>query len=413
MAETLLLATFIFVSSVYCIWIAMLIRKRIEYAPYAPPVTIILPAHNEEAHIESALRSILSDGYPRKEIIVVDDGSTDGTYEIAKKFGKARLLRTDHKGKSAALNKGLQNARHSIIITLDADSEIAKGSIAEIVKPLKDRKTGGAAGVIRAKTTLNPLTWFQDFEYIMSSGWRYACTNINGNSILPGFAAFRKEALEKIGGFSRETLTEDFDIAVSLRQHGYSTVTVKDACIFTNVPQSLASLARQRLRWGRGTLQVMRKHFRFVASRKSGPLGYLTIPSQFYWYIHAFLYLPLILYMMFFVWSRAVTYAYGYLSIEFVRYIFTVFSVYGIIDLLAKTVTHQYGLTAMIFFSLLMFFLSFVYSVLVFSRVSRPGVRVLIAYIFFFPYSLLNLLMLMVSALQEAAGGRAANKWHD
>lgn len=413
MIEQILLVILVLLSCLYTVWIVMLIIPgKPRYKKYMPPVSILIPAHNEEAYIGKTLGSVVKE-YPKKEIIVIDDGSSDRTAEIVRSFSKrgVKLLRTNHKGKSAALNKGLEHAKYDIIIILDADSEIKKRSIEEIVKPLKDKTVAGATGMIRARKNLNPLTWFQDYEYIMSSAWRYASTNINGNSIIPGFGAFKKNALKKIGGFGKDTLTEDFDIVVELKKAGFKTITVNTALITTNVPQTFGGLIHQRLRWGLGTIQVIKKHANFIFSRKSGTLGYFTIPTQFYWYVHAFVYLPVILYMMLVVWTKNIVITNGYLSIEFLRHIFTMFSVYGIIDLLVKVVMHEYAATTMIILSLIMFFLSFIYTALVFVKLSRPTISILIAYVFFFPYSLFNLFILALSGIQMIASQNKENKW--
>ncbi len=412
MLESVLLVIFIAITVLYIVWISAIMIPRRKYrTDYTPPVSIIVPAHNEERYIEGTIKSLLGEAYPKKEIIIIDDGSTDKTADIAKRF-PVRLLHTNHEGKSAALNKGLRHAKYDVILMLDADSALEKNSLREIVRPLKDKKVGGATGVIRARVTKNPLTWFQDYEYIMSSGWRYTCTKMKGNSILPGFAAFKKSVIKKIGGFSRDTLTEDFDIVVSLRKIGYETVTVSTAQMRTNVPLTIKAFIKQRLRWGRGTLQVMRKHSRFIFSRKSGPLGYFAIPSQFYWYVHAFVYVPIILYMMLVFWSTTVVNVSGYFSLEFIQYIFTMFSVYGIYTLIVKVITLEYAMTEMILFSLTMFFLSVIYTLIVFAKVSRPSIHIIPVYIFFFPFSIFNMLILAASALLAVARPNRRNRWN-
>ncbi len=416
MVEYILAAILVLLTALYSVWILMLLRPNSRKSgKYSPAVSILIPAHNEEKYIDRTIKALLSDNYPKKEIIVIDDGSTDRTSGILGKFGKRIIvIKMNHAGKAAALNTALRKAKNEIVITLDADSELGKGSISELVKPLHNADIGGSTGIIRARRNRNPLTWFQDYEYIMSSGWRYASTNINGNSIVPGFAAFRKSALEEIGGFGSDTLTEDFDIVVSLKRAGYDTVTVKTASITTNVPQSVPALVRQRLRWGRGTIQVIRKHLGFLASGKSESLGRFTIPTQLYWYVHSLVYVPIIIYMMM-LWSQNVpaVAAGDYFSFQFAQYLFSIVSVYGIIDLVIKVATHQYALTSMIALSLTAFFISFVYTLLVFVKISRPSKRVLVAYVFFFPYAIFNSIVLGVSLFQNIINPEKGNKWED
>ncbi len=412
MIENILLTMMLLLTILYSAWIIILLFfRKPSYRNYSPAVSIIIPAHNEESYIRRTLESILQDTYPRKEIIVVDDGSDDNTPRILREFARRniRTIRTNHVGKAEALNKGVSLASHKIIITLDADSEISKGSMAEIVKPLKDKSIGGVSGIIRARKNWNLLTWFQDYEYIMSSGWRYTTTNVDGNSVLPGFSAFRKSALRHAGGFGSDTLTEDFDIAIALKKSGYKTITINAASITTNVPQTFKDLIRQRLRWGHGTIQVVKKHASFIMNRKSGMLGRFTIPTQLYWYLHALVYMPIMTYMMF-GWSKVAA-ANGYVSLEFFRYLLSIVSVYGIADLLFKVITQQYTATLMIVFSLLSFFLSFVYTLIVFAKVTRPNKKVILAYIFFFPYAFFSLSVLAVSFFQSIFSSTKRNRW--
>lgn len=415
MIEAVLLVFQVALSALYSLWIvAILLPRKPHDASFDPPVSVIIPAHNEETTIRKTIESVLSQDHA-VDIIVVDDGSLDDTAriveDIAADFKNVTLLRSGHRGKSAALNAALSKATRDVIVTLDADSDLMPGSLRAVVRPLSDGKIGAVAGVIRARKTMNPLTWFQDYEYIMQSGWRFASSNIDGNSIVPGFAAFRREALDKIGGFSSDTLTEDFDIVVSLRKAGYSTTTIRDACIITSVPDSMKSLTRQRLRWGSGALQVIAKHVGFVGSRDSGTMGCITIPTQFYWYIHAAVYLPIMIYMILYVWPSALASSHGYLSLEFARYLLMIFSVYGIVDLAVKVISREYALTYSIAMSLGSFMLSLIFTLATFAKIARPDARIVISYLFFFPYSLFNLSLLGVSAVKASLDPGRRNKW--
>ena len=228
MIDLILIGIFLSLTFLYASWILIyfLPKRKQKKTKYFPKLSIILPAHNEEDVIEETIKSIVHANYPNeKEIILVNDGSTDDTKKIVKKitkeFSQVRLFNLKHQGKAASLNFGAKNAKFNILVLLDADSILGKNSLKELVQPLSNEKVAAVSGVIRAKSSKNPLTWFQDFEYSMTSGWRYICNKINSVSVIPGFMAIKKEALEKVNGFSKDTLTEDFDIALNLKKAGY------------------------------------------------------------------------------------------------------------------------------------------------------------------------------------------------
>jgi len=403
---------------IYAVWIIILLipkKNKIVRESY-PKISIILPTYNEGNVIEDSIKSLLDAEYPNdREIIVANDGSTDNTRAVVenlmKKFTEIKLLNLQHGGKSNALNTAIKSSLYDILVILDADSLVEKNSLKEIVKPLNETDVGGVTGIIRARINKNPLTWFQDFEYILSSGWRYICTKIDANSILPGFAAFKKEALLKINGFSTETLTEDFDIVLALREVGYKTKTIPSAMIFTTVPQTIGNLLRQRLRWARGTIQVIRKYKKFIISKDSGFMGLFTIPSQFYWYVHATIYLPTMLYMMISGYYKYFLVKNDILSLAVFKYFFSWMSFYGMIEMVYRVITGYYALTFIMLLTIIASLLSILYTLLVIFKLSRPKIHDFIVYFFFFPYSLFNLSILSASLIYELTKPKTFNIW--
>ncbi|MBU4405983.1 MAG: glycosyltransferase family 2 protein, partial [Candidatus Altiarchaeota archaeon] len=218
MIDLILIVIFSVLIVLHGSWIFLLLYpERKKYDEISPDISIIMPAHNEEGIIESTINSVLEAEYSgKREIIVVNDGSSDRTAEIvrglAEKDERIRLYETNHVGKAKAINRGVENATNEIVVVLDADSMLDSEALVKIVKPFSDKRVGGVSGIIRAIQTNNPLTWFQDLEYIVTSGWRYTCNRLDSTYIFPGFAAFRKGALLETGGFSSDTLSEDFEI---------------------------------------------------------------------------------------------------------------------------------------------------------------------------------------------------------
>jgi cellulose synthase/poly-beta-1,6-N-acetylglucosamine synthase-like glycosyltransferase len=413
MVNLILSVFFIVMIFLYSSWIALLFLPKIKKwnklggdvgtLKKFPGISIIIPAHNEEEKIRDTIESILRANYPKKrEIVVINDGSDDRTEEILKKISKSReevrVFNTEeHLGKANAINHGIKKSKHNIIVVLDADSELDKNALIEIVKPFRDEKIGAVSGgVIRAIDSKNPLVWFQDFEYTLSSTWRYICNNVNGTYILPGFAAFRKEALEEVNGFSNDTLTEDFDIGLKLKKKGYKLEMSPRAKIYTQVPQTFQGLMKQRIRWGRGTLQVIRKHFDVLLNKKYGAIGLYGIPTQMYWFVHGFVVLPITFYQIFFGYFQYFVAYKNYLSFSVLKYFFGWISVYGMLEYSYKTFSGEYLMNLIFILVFLVFCLGLTFNILAIMKVSEFKLRHLFVIFFFFPYSILSLILFVI-----------------
>jgi len=419
MLESILVIIFVSLTLLYTSWILIYFlpkRSKKERVHY-PNLSVILPAHNEESVIEETINSILSANYPRnKEIIVVNDGSTDRTADIVKKISEekkqVKLLNVKHGGKSKALNLGAKHAKYDTLVFLDADSSVDENSLKELIKPLSNEKVVAVSGIVRAKLTKNPLTWFQDFEYIMSSGWRYICNKINSTSVVPGFVLIKKQEFQKIGGFSNDTLTEDFDIVLDLRKSGYKTVMNSSAIIYTNVPNTIKGLFSQRIRWGRGNLQVIKKHSDMLFSKDYGLLGNYTIPTHIYWYIFSILYLPAILYWMLGDYYRYFFANNNIISWEVFLFFFKWFTSYGMFEVIYKTMVGTYQLNAVLLFTILAFTLSGFYNLLIYLKFTKPSVKHAIVYFFLFPYQVLVIFIQSIAFLYEIRNkSKNSNRW--
>lgn len=416
MLESLLAAITLILIIIYSSWIVLLLlpKKKIR-GNFFPKISIIIPAHNEEENIATTLKSVLEAEYPNeKEIIVVDDGSKDRTPEIVKEFKKRnkiiKLIRSKHQGKAKAINLALRKSKFGVIVVLDADTKIEKDALKKIVQPLKDRKVGAVASVLRVQRSRSFLSWLQSFDYAIVSGWKKVCEKANGLCILPGFCAFRKEAINRIGGFKGDTPVEDFDISFYLRKAGFE-IKMADAIGYTKVPQTLRGFIRQRVRWIRGTLQVIKKHNKFLFSKKHIGVSFFSVPIQLYWYFHSFLYLPLTIYQ---IVNGYLTYfvSYGnFFSLEVLKYFFNWFTIFGMFELIFKTIIGYYTLTPLLLLTIIVFSLSIIfnfYSLFKFSDLSAYNI---IAFIFFFPYVLLVLSTYWIGTLIEIYERRNFSKW--
>ena len=422
MVDELLILMFIFLISINGSWLLvyfMPARKKEQPHVSFPSISIILPAHNEEKLIQDSIRNVLGADYPKcKEIIVINDGSTDKTGEKAKELisfdNKLKVIDIPHSGKAHAINTGVKHASGEVIIVLDADSKLGKDALTKLVTPFSDEKIGAVSGIIRADINNNPLTWFQDLEYMMSSTWRHICNKVNGTYLLPGFTAFRKTALEKIGGFQRDTLCEDFEIGLRMKKAGYKMV-MSDAIMHTGVPQNLRALARQRFRWSRGTIQVVKKHSDIPLNPRYGSVGFYGIPTQMYWFIHGLIALPLTFYQITYGYLTYFTAHQEYVSMNVANYFISWFSLYGMADYAYKTFTGTYPMTLVFIFCLVSFILGTTYTLLSVLRHSKPDIRHFLAIFFFAPYSLFTLIIFMSPLAYEAnpfsSGDANRNIW--
>jgi cellulose synthase/poly-beta-1,6-N-acetylglucosamine synthase-like glycosyltransferase len=249
---------------------------------FKPRVSIIVPAYNEEKVVARTIETLLEAEYPNKEIIVVDDGSKDNTFSIASKYiGKGiKVVHRPNGGKFAALNTGIAVSMGEIIITVDADSLIARASIAEIVKGFEDPEVAGVAGNLKVFNTNKLLTKLQALEYIVQIQIvRRAFENFGSLTVASGaFSAFRKTAIEEIGWYDRDYLLEDFDITIKLLKSHRLLHGNNEAVCYTEAPETLRDIYRQRLSWFRGDFQSFWKHRDTFFNPRFGVMHKLTFP---------------------------------------------------------------------------------------------------------------------------------------
>ncbi|MCF3178668.1 glycosyltransferase [Streptomyces polychromogenes] len=248
-----------------------------------PAVSAVVPAHNEEATIAACVRALLDGGCPGIDIVVVDDGSTDGTATAARSVvdPRVRVVSQPNRGKPAALNAGVALAAHEVILMVDADTAIAPGAAAHLAAAFADPQVGAVAGNTKVANRTGLLPLWQHLEYVMSFGLERRLFDLIGASpTIPGaIGAFRRSALAACGGISGDTLAEDTDIAMALCRRGWRVVYRGDAHALTHVPTTVRGLWHQRHRWAYGTLQSIWKHRHAVReSGIAGRLGRRTLP---------------------------------------------------------------------------------------------------------------------------------------
>ena len=268
------------------------------------PVSVVLAAYNEAEVIGRTLQSILASDYPILEAIVIDDGSQDATAdvvrEVARRDARVLLFRQPNFGKAHALNRGFQAARGEYVVTLDADTILAPQTIPNLVRHFAVDAAGtlaGVAGVVRVgNREQNLLTRWQALEYLTQIGVERAAQDAMGAiSIVPGAcAAWRKQAISEVGGYSDTTLAEDCDLSLSLHRAGWRITQDDEAFAFTEAPANVDSLLAQRTRWTYGTLQSISKHRDMLFRRRYGMLGCFVLPNYILSIVMPVLFLPFI-----------------------------------------------------------------------------------------------------------------------
>lgn len=260
-------------------------RKRKFDASFQPAVSVVIAAYNEEKVIARTVRSVLDNGYSDIEVIVVDDGSKDGTIDVLKQNfeqdSRVHILTQPNGGKSSALNRAIAQARNNILVAVDADTIFRRGAIGYLVRHFSDPRIGAVSGNARVGNPHKWITRFQSIEYICGFNLdRRALDVLNAITVVPGaVGAWRKDLIVGLGGFGHETLAEDTDLTLAIRKLGYKIRYEEKAVAYTEAPETTKALAKQRFRWAFGTLQAAWKHRAVTLDARYGFLGLVAMPS--------------------------------------------------------------------------------------------------------------------------------------
>jgi cellulose synthase/poly-beta-1,6-N-acetylglucosamine synthase-like glycosyltransferase len=244
-----------------------------------------VPAYNEEKVILATMQALLNSDYYDFEIIVVDDGSQDATYEILESAfsedNRVKIFTKQNGGKATALNFGISQSQSEIIITLDADTLFAPDAISKLARHFSNPKVGAVAGNAKVGNRVNIMTRWQALEYITSQNLdRRAFDLMNAITVVPGaVGAWRKQAILESGGFSNLTLAEDTDLTFSIIRARYRVEYEDEALGFTEAPDTVKNFIKQRFRWMYGSFQAVWKHRDTWFRPRYGALGLWSIPN--------------------------------------------------------------------------------------------------------------------------------------
>jgi peptidoglycan-N-acetylglucosamine deacetylase len=262
--------------------------KSVASVIYQPFVSVVIAAFNEEKVINKTIQSILGSCYPNFEVLIVDDGSEDNTLSVVRAAfhgnPKVHLIQKENGGKASAINRGFSEACGEIVIALDADTIIDSNAISLLVRHFKNDNIAAVSGNVKVGNRRKLLTVWQHIEYVTGFNLeRRAFDELNCITVVPGaIGAWRKKYVEEVGYFSENTLAEDTDLTLTLLQKGYRIVYEKDAYAYTESPEDVKSLLKQRYRWSYGTLQCLWKHRNALFNPQHRALGFIALPNMWF-----------------------------------------------------------------------------------------------------------------------------------
>ncbi|MDH3297867.1 MAG: glycosyltransferase family 2 protein [Gemmatimonadota bacterium] len=298
-----------------------------------PPISVLMPAYNMESSIVSSVRAQLALQYPQHEVLLINDGSTDGTlerlreaydlYEVppampksiptqhvrryfrARKAAGLMVVDKENGGKADALNAGLNAARYPLALAVDADTMVEPDALLRLARVfLSGRPVVAAGGTIRiangcrvqdaqvveARLPRQSLPLVQVPEYLRAFLFgRLGWNRLGGNLIVSGaFGLFHRQHLLEIGGYATDNVVEDLDLVVRLHRHlreqgtPYEISFIPDPVAWTEVPSDLRTLGRQRERWHRGLILTMLRHRSMLLNPRYGTVGMVMMPFFFF-----------------------------------------------------------------------------------------------------------------------------------
>ena len=272
--------------------LALLHRSRIEartpplkFLDDGPRVSVLIPCFNEEKVIVASINRILASKWSGLQVIVLDDGSKDNTRQVVQhafeQDPRVTLLSFENGGKARALNRGLEHATGEIIVALDADTLFPPETIAMLARWFEDPRVGAVAGNAIVGNRVNLITRWQALEYVTAQNLeRRALAALGAVTVVPGaVGAWRKSALLALGGYPPDTLAEDQDLTLAVQRAGWRVEFDPEARAYTEAPDTVAGLLKQRFRWSFGTLQCLWKHRDGLFNPKRPVLGFVALPQ--------------------------------------------------------------------------------------------------------------------------------------
>ena len=358
---------------------------------YCPSLSVLIPAYNEEKTILKTLDAVLKSEYPREkfEVIVINDGSTDSTEEKVKsylrKYKELRLFSKENSGKADSMNQAVKIAKGDFVVIIDADSYPDKDSLIKMAKFFHDEEVGGVTGAAFVHNKNKILEKCQALEYVLIAWTRRLLDFLDSVYVTPGsLSMFRKKALEEIGGFDKNVMTEDIEVAWNLMKHGWKTRMSPSSYVFTTAPSYIKPWWRQRIRWNIGGFQTLGKHWKLLFKKGHVMLGQFVIP---FFMAHLF-----ISFSGFFVFSYVI------LRKLYEWFLFTFFSV-SYDSQLVRLDDIYFLPTVFTFFAIVLFLTFFISSIYAFRTMKRSQIKLRIDFVVYTLFYLAAFPILLIASL--------------
>ncbi|MBU0459327.1 MAG: glycosyltransferase [Nanoarchaeota archaeon] len=290
--DVVLIATYFLLLFLSIFWLLVLFSKdeqtnknKLKNHPF---FTTIVPAYNEEKSIRETILSLINLDYPqdKREIIVVNDGSTDQTKQIVEQLiteypqDNIILINQANGGKGKAMNSGLKVARGEFFACLDADSYVHPNALPEMLPLFQDQEVGAVCPLLKIKRPKNMLQKVQWTEYIINMFYRLLNAKLHCIHVTPGpFSIYRTKTIQDLGGYDEETITEDLELAIRLQKYHYKILQTFDAIVETTPPSTWKALFKQRVRWYKGSVDNTLQYKKLIFNKNYGDFGMVRMPT--------------------------------------------------------------------------------------------------------------------------------------
>lgn len=260
-------------------------QGRAKYLKNYPSCSVLIASYNSKRTIVECINSVKAMNYPRKfEIIVVNDGSTDGSDLMLKKMKGIKLINLKkNSGKAVALNTGLKSIKSEFVACIDSDTYPKDDVLLKTLGYFEDKKVGAVTCLVLPDKRQSLIQRIQFIEYAAGFGlWTTLLSSINSMTMIPGpMTVFKMEFFKRAGGYEDGNLTEDMEIGLRLQKYGYKIKTCFEAIAYTDIPDTLGKLFKQRDRWYRGRVFNLMGYKELFFSKNNYDLGFFSLPYLF------------------------------------------------------------------------------------------------------------------------------------
>jgi len=407
-----LVITFLFLMVILSYYVLLFIKpKKKDQEKEFSSITIIIPAHNEGEYIKDCIESVMdADFSGRKQILVVDDGSKDDTLKIASQYESkgVEVISTDHKGKAASLNKALSKSKGELVAVVDGDSYIHKDALIEIASELSVKNVVAACGVVKVRNRRKLFPMWSHIEQLYNSLMRSLFAKINANITTPGpLSIYQRKELLEIGGFSTEGFSEDVDVTIRLIRKGYRIGFAEKAVSETNIPYDIKGFLRQRTRFARGLVNVLKRHMQVNTTI----IDIYTLPLFLFGYIQAVIMGSFTIYQIVSGYIQYYASQGIFFSLSVMKFFLEWFSIFGFIRWTYSVVTGSTPLTFLAsigIISTLLTYPLFVFAILKFD--GKFDLWHIIPFLFMFPFWLF-IMVIYIGCLPEYFRKSQYNIW--